>query len=144
MAVFYRSDGRSGGVWTHDPRSPRQVVIDWWKIKNLMLVRKSFLHISCAFCELCNTSKHVFLLFSIPNESPDSPELRPGYQKWWKTSKNFEKFNFSNLSGNHFYTSPVHSASSRHLKRCFSPVSISLHPIGSETAGHTLLVGRCP
>ena len=81
-----------------------------------------------------------FLLFSIPNESPDPPELRPGYQKWWKTSKNFEKYNFSNLSGNHFYTSPAHSASSRHLKRCFSHVSISLHPIGSETAGHTLLM----
>ena len=54
-----------------------------WKIKSFKLVRKSFLHISCAFWGLCNTSNHVFLLFSIPNESPDPRSA----QKWWKTSK---------------------------------------------------------
>ena len=79
----------------------------------------------------------IFRLFSIINESPGPPELRPGYQKWWNTSKKVEKWKFSNLlNGNHFYTSSVHSASSRHLKRCFS--CISLHPIGSNRGPYSL------
>ena len=139
--IFLGSESRKSPdltrIWDLGSQNIENVRKSWKKWKKLA---GNHSYTSPAHSESSATPQNLFfLLFSIPNESPDPPELRPGNQKWWKTST---KYNFSNLSGNHFYTSPVHSANSRHLKRCFS--SISLQPIGSETADHTLLVDRCP